>query len=206
MFTGLIEAIGEVMALAPMPGGRRLVMRTHLGREVSLGESVAVNGTCLTVTAHDDNTFSADLGPETVRVTALGTLVPGSKVNLERSMRADGRLGGHFVQGHVDGVGRLVSVRDEGEAHWLTIAYPPALAACFVQKGSIAVSGISLTIADLRDGELDIMIIPFTWEHTALATLRPGDQVNLEADVIGKYVARALEVRGLGATGREETR
>jgi len=121
-------------------------------------------------------------------------------------MRADGRLGGHFVQGHVDGVGRLVSVRDEGEAHWLTVAYPAALAACFVQKGSIAVNGISLTIADLRDGELDVMIIPFTWEHTALGTLRPGDQVNLEADVIGKYVARALEVRGLGAVGREETR
>lgn len=203
MFTGLIEDVGEVVALAPMAGGSRLVLRTTLARDVTLGESVAVNGTCLTVTGHDDATFAADLGPETMRVTALGALQPGARVNLERSMRADGRFGGHFVQGHVDGVGRLVAVRDDGEAHWLTIAYPPGLAACFVQKGSIAVNGISLTIADLRDGELDIMIIPFTWAHTALASARPGDPVNLEADVIGKYVMRAIDVRGSGAAGQE---
>lgn len=206
MFTGLIEAVGEVVALAPMPGGSRLVLRTALAGEVALGDSVAVDGTCLTVTSHDGATFSADLGPETMRVTSLGTLHPGSRVNLERSMRADGRFGGHFVQGHVDGVGRLVAVRDDGEAHWLTIAYPPDLAACFVQKGSIAVNGISLTIADLRDGELDIMIIPFTWAHTALASVRPGDQMNLEADVIGKFVARVLDVRAAGRTDQEAGR
>lgn len=203
MFTGLIEAVGEVAALAPMPGGSRLRLRTALAGEVTLGESVAVNGTCLTVTGRDGDTFSADLGPETMRVTALGALQPGARVNLERSMRADGRFGGHFVQGHVDGVGRLTAVRDDGEAHWLTIAYPRDLTAGFVQKGSIAVNGVSLTIADLRDGELDIMIIPFTWTHTALSTLEPGDAVNLEADVIGKYVMRALDVRQSGGSGQE---
>lgn len=198
MFTGLIEAVGEVVSLLPMAGGSRIVLRTELAGAVALGDSVAVNGVCLTVTAHDGATLSADLGPETMRVTALGGLRPGARVNLERSMRADGRLGGHFVQGHVDGVGRLTRVRDDGEAHWITVSYPRSLAAGFVQKGSIAIDGISLTIADLREGELDVMIIPFTWSHTALATLVPGDAVNLEADVIGKYVARALEVRGLG--------
>lgn len=203
MFTGLIEAVGEVAALAPMPGGSQLRLRTALAGEVTLGESVAVNGTCLTVTGRDGDTFSADLGPETMRVTALGALQPGARVNLERSMRADGRFGGHFVQGHVDGIGRLTAVRDDGEAHWLTIAYPRDLTAGFVQKGSIAVNGVSLTIADLRDGELDIMIIPFTWTHTALSTLEPGDAVNLEADVIGKYVMRALDVRQSGGSGQE---
>lgn len=198
MFTGLIEAVGEVVSLLPMAGGSRIVLRTELAGAVALGDSVAVNGVCLTVTAHDGATLSADLGPETMRVTALGGLRPGARVNLERSMRADGRLGGHFVQGHVDGIGRLTRVRDDGEAHWITVSYPRSLAAGFVQKGSIAIDGISLTIADLREGELDVMIIPFTWSHTALATLVPGDAVNLEADVIGKYVARALEVRGLG--------
>lgn len=198
MFTGLIEAVGEVVSLLPVAGGSRLVLRTELAGAVSLGDSVAVNGVCLTVTAHDGVACAADLGPETMRVTALGGLQPGARVNLERSMRADGRLGGHFVQGHVDGVGRLMRVREDGDAHWITVSYPRSLAAGFVQKGSIAIDGISLTIADLREGELDVMIIPFTWAHTALATLAPGDAVNLEADVIGKYVARALEVRGLG--------
>jgi riboflavin synthase len=206
MFTGLIEAVGDVVSLAPMPGGSRLRLRTGLASEVTPGDSVAVNGACLTVTGHDGDTFSAELGPETMRVTALGALMPGSRVNLERSMRADARFGGHFVQGHVDGVGRLVSVRDDGEAHWLTVAYPTDLAACFVRKGSIAVNGISLTIADLRDGELDIMIIPFTWAHTALPSAQPGEPMNLEADVIGKYVARALDVRGTGGNGQEAGR
>ena len=206
MFTGLIEGLGEVVALAPMEGGSRLRVTSGLAPELVLGESVAVNGACLTVTATTADEMTFDLGPETLRVTALGALQPGASVNLERSMRADGRLGGHLVLGHVDGVGQVVAVGEEGEAHWITVAFPDALAPLLVPKGSVAMSGISLTVAGLGEGTMDIMIVPFTWAHTNVAALRPGDAVNLEADVIGKYVVRALAVRGLGAGPDEEER
>ena len=201
MFTGLIEGLGEVVALAPMEGGSRLRVKSGLAPELVLGESVAVNGACLTVTSTTSDEMTFDLGPETLRVTALG-----ARVNLERSMRADGRLGGHLGRGHVDGVGRVVAVREEGEAHWITVAFPDALAPLLVPKGSVAMSGISLTVAGLGEGTMDIMIVPFTWAHTNVAALRPGDVVNLEADVIGKYVVRALAVRGLGTGPDEEER
>jgi riboflavin synthase len=126
-------------------------------------------------------------------VTTLGGVRPGQAVNLERSMRADGRFGGHFVQGHADGTGTLDASRAEGDAHWLTVRFPESLAPLFIRKGSVAVDGISLTVADLRDGQFDVMIVPFTWEHTNLPSLRPGDRVNLECDMIGKYVARAID-------------
>ena len=206
MFTGLIEGLGEVVALAPMEGGSRLRVKSGLAPELVLGESVAVNGACLTVTSTTSDEMTFDLGPETLRVTALGALQPGASVNLERSMRADGRLGGHLVLGHVDGVGRVVAVREEGEAHWITVAFPDALAPLLVPKGSVAMSGISLTVAGLGEGTMDIMIVPFTWAHTNVAALRPGDVVTLEADVIGKYVVRALAVRGLGTGPDEEER
>lgn len=206
MFTGLIEGLGEVVGLAPMEGGSRLRVRSGLAPELVLGESVAVNGACLTVTSMTSDEMTFDLGPETLRVTALGALQPGTRVNLERSMRADGRLGGHLVLGHVDAVGQVVSVREQGEAHWLTVAFPDALAPLLVPKGSVAMSGISLTVAGLGEGTMDIMIVPFTWGHTNVATLRPGDAVNLEADVIGKYVVRALALRGLGIGPDEEER
>ena len=206
MFTGLIEGVGEVVGLAPMAGGSRLRVKSGLAPELVLGESVAVNGACLTVTSTTSAEMSFDLGPETLRVTALGALGRGTRVNLERSMRADGRLGGHLVLGHVDGVGQVVAVREEGEAHWITVAFPDALAPLLVPKGSVAMSGISLTVAGLGEGTMDIMIVPFTWAHTNVAALRPGDAVNLEADVIGKYVVRALAVRGLGAGPDEEER
>lgn len=206
MFTGLIEGLGEVVGLAPMEGGSRLRVRSGLAPELVLGESVAVNGACLTVTSMTSDEMTFDLGPETLRVTALGALQPGTRVNLERSMRADGRLGGHLVLGHVDAVGQVVAVREEGEAHWLTVAFPDALAPLLVPKGSVAMSGISLTVAGLGEGTMDIMVVPFTWGHTNVATLRPGDAVNLEADVIGKYVVRALALRGLGIGPDEEER
>lgn len=206
MFTGLIEAVGDVVSLLPQSGTSRLTVRTALAAALAPGESVAVDGVCLTMVSDGLDLTSADLGPETLRVTTLGALRPGSRVNLERSMRADGRLGGHFVQGHVDGMGRLLAVREEGDAQWLTLSYPDALASLLVSKGSIAVNGVSLTVAALRAGELDVMIVPFTWAHTALSGVRPGEPVNLEADVIGKYVARALEVRGLGALDGEAER
>jgi riboflavin synthase len=140
--------------------------------------------------------MQADVGPETARVTTLGAIRTGRNVNLERSMRADSRFGGHFVQGHVDGTGTLEAQRQDGESYWLTIAYPAALRPFLVAKGSVAVDGISLTVAHLREREFDVMIIPFTWGHTNLATLQVKDPVNLECDMIGKYVARAVEVFG----------
>lgn len=206
MFTGLIEAVGEVVGFAPMEGGRRLRVRSSLAPELALGESVAVNGACLTVTSTGAAEMTFDLGPETLRVTALGALEPGARVNLERSMRADGRLGGHLVLGHVDGVGQIVRVWEEGEVHWVTVTFPGPLAPLFVPKGSVAMSGISLTVAALGAGRLDIMIVPFTWAHTNVSSLKPGDDVNLEADVIGKYVVRALAIRGLGTGPDEEER
>jgi riboflavin synthase len=195
MFTGLVEAVGRVAEVTTTPGGLHMAIATSLAAECRLGESVAVNGVCLTVTSASAGEIHADIGPETIRVTTLGSIGAGRTVNLERSMRADSRFGGHFVQGHVDAIGTVQRIRPEGEAHWITIAFPPALAAYFVRKGSVAVDGISLTVADLRATEFDVMIIPFTWEHTNLATVTVEDGVNLECDMVGKYVARAVQLR-----------
>jgi riboflavin synthase len=194
MFTGLIEAMGEVAAVGAGPSGQRLRVRTSLARELSAGESLAVNGVCLTVTSCRDNHVEADIGPETARVTTLGSVHAGQRVNLERAMRADSRFGGHFVQGHVDGTGTVHDVRRDGDARWITIAFAEDLAPYLIRKGSIAVDGVSLTLADLRDREFDVMIIPFTWEHTNMSTFGQGTLVNLECDMVGKYVARAAEI------------
>jgi len=194
MFTGLIEAVGRVEAVTTTSTGMQIAIATALAGDLQPGESVSVNGVCLTATRMNPAGMHADIGPETARVTTLGRLRPGDAVNLERSMRADSRFGGHFVQGHVDGVGDVLSIRPAGDATWLTIRFPPALAPFIVRKGSIAMDGISLTVADLREGEFDVMIIPFTWQHTNLSSLRTGDGVNLEGDMVGKYVARAVEL------------
>jgi riboflavin synthase len=194
MFTGLIETVGHVSGLAPVPSGFRVRIRTALAPELTLGESVAVNGVCLTVTAVEGDELQADIGPETARVTTLGSLVPSQTVNLERSLRAGDRLGGHFVQGHVDGVGTIDNVRIDGDAHWLTISFPSSLAPYLIAKGSIAVDGISLTVAALRERQFEVMIVPFTWSHTNLSLVRAGDRVNLECDMLGKYVVRAAEL------------
>lgn len=193
MFTGLIEAVGHVAHIAPSANGLRIGIRTPLAADLADGESVSVNGVCLTVAERADGLFSADIGPETARVTTLGVLTPEQPVNLERAMRSDGRLGGHFVQGHVDGIGRVREVREEGDTHWLKVAFSPALTPFFVPKGSVALDGVSLTVAHLEDDQFDVMIIPFTWAHTGLATLRAGALVNLECDMIGKYVVRAVQ-------------
>jgi riboflavin synthase len=194
MFTGLIEAVGEIVEAKGTSLGRRLRVRTALAGELTPGESLAVNGVCLTVIVSENGEVHADVGPETGRITTLGAIARGQPVNLERSMRADARLGGHFVLGHVDGVGTIEDMRVEAGAHWLTISFPRTLAPYLIRKGSIAVDGISLTIAGLGEAKFDVMIIPFTWEHTNLARLKPGDHVNIECDVIGKYVVRAAEV------------
>lgn len=207
MFTGLIEAVGELAELAPSPGGYRLRIRTALVADVAPGDSVAVNGVCLTVTSTDASELHADIGPETARVTTLGSLPRGQRVNLERSMLADGRVGGHFVQGHVDATGVVEEIRPDGDSHWIAIEFDRSLAPYFIRKGSVAVNGVSLTVAALRDGVFDVMIIPFTWANTALSSLRAGDRVNIECDMIGKYVVRALELTGNHATltGRGRT-
>jgi riboflavin synthase len=193
MFTGLIEAVGVVSELTRTVSGFTLGIRTPLGSELRQGESVAVNGVCLTVTTSDDAGWSADIGPETARVTTLGSLVPGQPVNLERSLRADGRIGGHFVQGHADGVGVVDTIRQDGECYWIAVRVPPELEPFIILKGSIAIDGVSLTVARLERALVDVMIIPFTWAQTALSSLRASDRVNLECDMVGKYVARSME-------------
>lgn len=194
MFTGLVEAVGEIVESVPTGGGVRVRLTTALGPELTLGESVAVNGVCLTVIEHDADGMRMDIGPETLRVTTLGGLQPGQVVNLERSVRADSRFGGHFVQGHVDAVGRIVSVVPDVEFHTVTVEFPSSFAANIIHRGSIAVDGISLTVAGLSGNRFELMIIPFTMAHTNLRQAVAGTPVNLEFDVVGKYVARAAEV------------
>ncbi len=198
MFTGLIEAVGEVIEVKHTTSGIRLRYETSLAAELRPGDSVAVNGVCLTVTLASGGEVHADIGPETARVTTLGGLRRGQPLNLERPLRPDGHLGGHFVQGHVDGIGTLEDLRVEGDARWLTISYPDLLAPFIIRKGSIAVDGISLTVAGLDRSQFDIMIIPFTWDNTNLRAIKVRDRVNLECDMIGKYVVRAMEVAGFG--------
>lgn len=199
MFTGLIEATGTIDRATPAATGVQLRVATALGAELAAGESIAVNGVCLTVSAPAADGFEATISPETLRVTTLGRLRSGSLVNLERPLRADARLGGHFVLGHVDGVGSIRSLERDGDCYWLEVETPSALAPLVILKGSIAVDGISLTIAGLSDDRVRIQIVPFTFDHTALQAAAAGDPVNLEADVIGKYVARLVQTGALPA-------
>jgi riboflavin synthase len=196
MFTGIVEAVGTVQDLAPTSGGYRLRLATTLAGDLRPGDSLAVNGVCLTIVDSAGGDAWADIGPETTRVTNLSALAPGSLVNLERPMRLDGRLGGHLVLGHVDAVGKVERLRPQADSHWLTIGFPAELAPYVILKGSIAVDGVSLTIAGLRDAQFDVQIVPYTWEHTTFGRMRADDRVNLECDMIGKYVVRALAVRG----------
>ncbi len=201
MFTGLIERVGRVAALAAMEGGYRLEVDTDLAADLHPGDSIAVNGVCLTVVRAEHGSFTTEIGPETARVTTLGGFRRGSLVNLERPMRPDGHMGGHFVLGHVDATGVLTSIVPEAEFWWITVSFDRALAPYFISKGSVAVDGISLTIASLADSGFTVQIIPFTWEHTNLQASRVGDPVNLEVDVIGKYVVRVAELTGLWKGG-----
>jgi riboflavin synthase len=192
MFTGLIEATGRIDALDVRADGTRVRVSASLAAELRAGESIAVNGVCLTAIAPDARTFGADLGPETLRVTTLGALRAGQVVNLERPLRADARLGGHFVLGHVDGTGVIRGARQDGDSHWFDVAIPVALEPLVIPKGSIAIDGISLTVAALGPGLVSVQIIPFTFAHTSLRDARVGDPVNIEVDVLGKYIARLL--------------
>jgi riboflavin synthase alpha subunit len=197
MFTGLIESLGTITVVSPAPAGMRAHVRADIASQLVRGESLAVNGVCLTVVEAGAEGIVFDVAPETARVTTLGSLAAGTLVNLERSLRADARLGGHFVQGHVDATGTIAALRQEGESYRLTVGVPAAVMPLVVRKGSIALDGVSLTIASVDDGrnQFDVQIIPFTWQHTRVHVAQPGDGVNVECDILGKYVLRALERR-----------
>jgi riboflavin synthase len=201
MFTGLVETVGELVERKTTSGGFRLRIGTRMAPELSPGDSLAVNGVCLTVILAEANEVHADIGPETVRVTTLGSLPRGSALNLERPLRADGRFGGHFVQGHVDAIGHVEELRRDSEFHWLTVSFPPNLAAYIVHKGSIAVDGISLTVAGLGVDRFDVQVVPYTMDHTNLGRAQIRERVNIECDMVGKYVVRAAELAGLSLSG-----
>jgi riboflavin synthase len=197
MFTGLVEALGTVESMTSTGAGSRLVVaEPAIAGELKLGESVAVNGTCLTVVAHDARTFAFDVGPETLKRTNLGELQPGDRVNLERSLRFNDRLGGHLVQGHIDGIGYIDQRLPDGEWLMMWFRCPAELAAQMVTKGSVAVDGISLTVVDVEPTRFSVALIPHTLEVTTLGFKREGAAVNLETDLLAKYVWKFLEVRG----------
>ena len=196
MFTGLVEAIGELVERKPTSAGFRLRIGSPMAAELSPGDSLAVNGVCLTVILADAGEIHADIGPETVRVTTLGTMARGRPVNLERPLRADGRVGGHFVQGHVDAIGLIEEIRPDAEFQWLTVSFPVELLPYIIHKGSIAVDGISLTVAGLGADRFDVQLVPYTLERTNLGRAQERDRVNLECDMVGKYVVRAAQLAG----------
>ena len=206
MFTGIIEELGVIGSSAGTEGGVRLMVTASAVVDgTSEGDSIAVNGVCLTALDVGAAGFSADVSQETLDRTTLGNLAVGSRVNLERAVTPATRLGGHIVQGHVDGRGRFLSAEQKGDFRNVRIGFPPELARYFVYKGSIAIEGISLTIAKLNLSDLEIAVIPKTWDLTNLSTLRPGDEVNLEADVIAKYVERMLTAGQVSTTITMET-
>jgi riboflavin synthase len=200
MFTGLVEAVGELVGRTPAAAGFRVRIATPLAGELGAGDSLAVNGVCLTVVLSERGEIHADVGPETIRVTTLGWLPQGSAVNLERPLRADGRLGGHFVQGHVDAIGHIEEIRADADFQWITVSFPRQVAPFVIHKGSVAVDGISLTVARLDVDRFDIQVVPFTLQHTNLSRAQVRDRVNLECDMVGKYVVRAAELAGLSFT------
>ncbi len=196
MFTGIIEATGRVVRVEPSGGGTRVTLETARPlTKLGLGESVAVNGTCLTVTAFRGRRFSVEVSPETLRRTTLGALAPGVRLNLERALRLGDRLGGHVVQGHVDGVGVLETITPDRDWSLYRFRAPAPLAPYLVEKGSIAVDGVSLTVFACRGPRFTVALIPHTLAVTTLGALRPGDRVNVEADVLLKQIAAMLRSR-----------
>jgi riboflavin synthase len=194
VFTGIIENKGRVESIEPQQEMARLVIRVpEIASELKLGDSVAVNGTCLTVTACDAECLSFDAVRETLERTSLGDLKPGSDVNLERAMRADGRFDGHIVQGHVDGVGRVERITRQGDDVQLFIECDKEFAELLVDKGSVAIDGVSLTVVTAGESGFDVILIPHTLTVTTMGDFEPGRRVNLEADILGKYIKAYLQ-------------
>lgn len=194
MFTGIVQAVGEVRAMSPLPAGRRLVfdLKELAGRNFRLGDSIAVNGACLTVVELDGTGFAADLSNETLAVTTLGRLTVGSPVNLEPALTLAEPLGGHLVTGHVDGVGEVADLREEGGTAILRFRLPPALTRYAARKGSICIDGVSLTVNDVPGGEVLVTLVPHTLAHTIMHTYRVGTPVNIEVDLLARYVERLM--------------
>ena len=192
MFTGLIEEVGTVDALERDADGAKLRIASSLAGQLALGDSIAVNGCCLTATAVNRTSFETEAMNQTLEVTALDSVEAGSRVNLELAMKVGDRLGGHIVQGHVDGVGTVSAVEDDGFARRVRVDLPTQLLQFVVDKGSITLSGVSLTVADLGDTWAEVSLIPETLERTNLGDLAPGDRLNVESDVIAKYVERLM--------------
>ncbi len=193
MFTGIVEEIGLVNELAEKSGGCSLTVRGRtVLEETQLGDSIAVNGVCLTVAELDEDNFVVGLSPETLRRSNLGDLHPGNAVNLERSLAANGRVGGHFVQGHIDGTGVVSAFQPEGDSLWVTVQAVPELLRYIVPKGYIAVDGVSLTVVDVLPNAFTFMLVAYTQQHITLPHKRIGSRVNLEVDVLGKYVEKFI--------------
>jgi riboflavin synthase len=206
MFTGIVEETGSIKKIIGQQVSGYIEVKAHKVLEgTQIGDSIAVNGVCLTVTRLQGDSFVADVMAETLRKTNLGGLPIGAKVNLERAMAANGRFGGHIVSGHIDGTGTIQSLQPEGNAVWVTIAAPVSILHLIVNKGSIAIDGISLTVAYVDDTVFKVSVIPHTGEETTLLHRRPGDIVNLENDVIGKYVEKLLSPYDNDATGGSPT-
>jgi riboflavin synthase len=217
MFTGLVEHVGTIESLersdAGLPRSERGAHRDSIGARIRVhagplaaglakSGSIAVNGCCLTAVEISGGSFTADLSGETLRRTSFGEIEPGTRVNLERPLTAMKELGGHFMQGHVDGIGHVARLEPEGANWWLGVTFPGELARYVAMKGSIALDGISLTVAGWHDGVVETAIIPFTYEHTNLSSLTLGDTVNIECDVLAKYVERLMEARQESAVSR----
>ena len=192
MFTGMIEDVGTVETLERGGDGARLRIATPLGSQIAPGDSVALNGVCLTATGANDAGFSAEAMNETLRVTSLGSLQPGDRVNLELALRASDRLGGHIVQGHADGIAEVEETSEDGFARRLRIGLEPRLAGLAVERGSIALHGVSLTVSALGEDWLEVSLVPETIERTNLGDAGPGTRLNVECDLIGKYVRRLM--------------
>jgi riboflavin synthase len=192
MFTGLVQDIGSVESVEGGAEGARLRIATRLGAEIGLGDSIAVNGVCLTATEADARGFVTEAMNQTLEVTVIGALAPGARVNLELATRADERLGGHIVQGHADGSGRVLRIAEDGFARRVRVELPPELLRYVVDKGSLALNGVSLTVATLGDTWVEVSLIPETLERTNLGDAAPGDPLNVEVDVVAKYVERLL--------------
>lgn len=195
MFTGLVETCGIIASISPIAEGARFAVRVPFAEEVSLGDSIAVNGCCLTVSDKDGDTAFFDILTQTMRVTMFRTLHPGDRVNLERAMGGSGRFGGHFVMGHVDACGEIVSLEPVGQDHRLTVRIPEDYARYCIDKGSIAIDGISLTIARIDGNLLEFWLIPHTFAETNLHDARPGKLANIEVDMMAKYIEKLLSAR-----------